>query len=104
VVYSDYWHEIKKGKTKCTMNLTLRVDEGFVSKRLLEARKSVARVAIFDEMIDYHLDGLCTFEEAVEQFKHDIELDGCGYSEPMHSNWLLTKQKMSRYNQGSFML
>lgn len=57
------------------------IDEGFVSKRLVEARKRAARLAIFDEMIYYHLNGDCTFEQAIEQFKHDIELDGCGYPE-----------------------
>lgn len=53
--------------------------EEFVSRRLLEVRKSAARLAIFDEMIDYHLDGTCTFEQAIEQYLHDIERDGCGY-------------------------
>ena len=32
----------------------------------------LAKVALFDEMIDFHLDGLCTFEEAVSQYKHDL--------------------------------
>lgn len=56
--------------------------ETFVSRRLLEVRKQAARLAIFDEMIDYHLDGDCSFQEAIDQFKHDIERDGCGYPEP----------------------
>jgi hypothetical protein len=82
VIYSDYWHEIKK-ENKMYYESNPEIDEGFVSKRLIEARKSVARIAIFDEMIDYHLEGMCTFEEAIEQFKHDIELDGCGYTDPI---------------------
>ncbi len=54
--------------------------EQFVSRRLLEVRKQVARVAIFDEMIDYHLDGDCSFDEAIAQYLHDIDRDGCGYT------------------------
>jgi hypothetical protein len=53
--------------------------EEYVSRRLLEARKQAARMAIFDEMIDYHLDGQCSFDEAVAQYLHDIERDGAGY-------------------------
>lgn len=55
--------------------------EQFVSRRLLELRKAAARVAIFDEMIDYHLAGDCTFDEAVAQYLHDIERDGIGYEQ-----------------------
>lgn len=39
----------------------------------------IARVALFDEMIDYHLDGQCTFDEAIAQFLHDAEVGGMGY-------------------------
>lgn len=62
------------------MEFNPEAHEEFVSRRLLEVRKSAARLAIFDEMIDYHLDGTCTFEQAVEQYLHDIERDGCGYA------------------------
>lgn len=53
--------------------------EQFVSARLTELHKAAARVAIFDEMIDYHLAGDCSFEEAIAQYLHDIERDGIGY-------------------------
>ena len=53
--------------------------ENFVSRRLVELQKAAARVAIFDEMIDYFHDGQCSFEEAVSQYLHDIERDGIGY-------------------------
>lgn len=55
--------------------------EEFVSQRVLELQKKAARIAIFDEMIDYHLDGQCSFDEAVTQFRHDIERDGAGYDD-----------------------
>lgn len=53
--------------------------ESFVSRRLLEIRKNVARVAIFDELIDMHHDGMCSFDEAIAQYLHDIDRDGIGY-------------------------
>ena len=53
--------------------------ESFVSRRLVELQKSIARVAIFDEMIDYYHDGQCSFQEAIDQYLHDIERDGIGY-------------------------
>lgn len=53
--------------------------EEFVSERLKKVRIQVARVALFDEMIDYHLDGQCSFDEAVSQFLHDAEVGGIGY-------------------------
>lgn len=56
--------------------------EQFVSRRLVELRKAAARVAIFDELIDMHHDGMCSFEEAMAQFHHDIDRDGCGYPQP----------------------
>lgn len=34
----------------------------------------IARVALFDELIDYHLDGQCSFDEAVAQYLHDSSL------------------------------
>lgn len=55
--------------------------EEWVSDRLLALRKNAARVAIFDELIDMHHDGMCTFDEAMAQFHHDIERDGAGYPE-----------------------
>lgn len=43
----------------------------------------IARVAIFDELIDYHLDGTCTFDQAIEQYLHDLSDAGFAYdSEP----------------------
>lgn len=53
--------------------------EAFVSERLARVRTSIARVALFDELIDYHLDGDCTFDQAVSQFLHDAEEQGIGY-------------------------
>lgn len=53
--------------------------EQFVSRRFLEVQKQAARVAIFDELIDMHHDGMCTFEEAIAQYLHDIDRDGIGY-------------------------
>lgn len=55
--------------------------EARVAARLVELQKAAARVAIFDEMIDYHLAGDCTFDEAVAQYLHDIERDGIGYEQ-----------------------
>lgn len=55
------------------------VHEAFVSARLANLRISIARVALFDELIDYHLDGSCTFDEAVSQFLHDANEQGIGY-------------------------
>lgn len=43
----------------------------FVSERLHTLRLHTARVALFDELIDMHLDGMCSFDEAVDQYKHD---------------------------------
>ncbi len=56
--------------------------EEYVSRRVLELQKQAARVAIFDELIDMHHDGMCSFDEALAQFHHDIERDGAGYEQP----------------------
>lgn len=32
----------------------------------------LGKYALFDELIDLHLDGQCTLEEAVSQFEHDL--------------------------------
>lgn len=53
--------------------------EDFVSRRLEKIRRDAARVALFDELIDYHLNGDCTFEQATAQFLHDAEVQGIGY-------------------------
>jgi hypothetical protein len=53
--------------------------EIFVETRLEQLRVQAARMAIFDELIDYAIDGICTFDEAVTQYLHDIERDGIGY-------------------------
>lgn len=53
--------------------------ENFVSRRLVELQKATARVAIFDELIDMHHDGMCSFDEAIAQYLHDINRDGIGY-------------------------
>lgn len=55
--------------------------ESFVSRRILEIQKQAARVAIFDELIDMHHDGMCSFDEAIAQYLHDIDRDGIGYEE-----------------------
>lgn len=52
-----------------------------VAERVVELQKKAARVALFDELIDLYHDGLCSFEEAVDQFLHDAERDGCGYDQ-----------------------
>lgn len=64
------------------MEFNPEAHEEWVSDRLLALRKSAARVAIFDELIDLHHDGQCTFDEALSQFHHDIERDGAAYPEP----------------------
>jgi hypothetical protein len=51
----------------------------FVRRRVVQLAKSAARVAIFDDLIDHHLDGACTLDEAVDQYLHDIDRDGAGY-------------------------
>jgi len=53
--------------------------EEFVSKRLQHLRINLARTALFDELIDYHLDGDCTFDQAVSQYLHDATEQGIGY-------------------------
>lgn len=55
--------------------------ETFVSARLAKLRIQAARVALFDELIDYHLDGDCTFDEAVGQYLHGLEVGGIGYEQ-----------------------
>ena len=48
----------------------LKIDEGF---------RRVARIALFNELADMHLDGMCTFDEAIAQYKHDLaEMDNPG--------------------------
>lgn len=42
-------------------------------QEVAERYRLLAKVALFDEMIDYHLDGKCTFDEAVEQYQHDLQ-------------------------------
>lgn len=34
----------------------------------------LARIALFNELIDYALDGQCSFDEAVNQYLHDASL------------------------------
>lgn len=46
------------------------VDEGY---------RRIARVALFDELIDMHHDGQCSYDEAVAQFLHDANEDGIGF-------------------------
>lgn len=41
-----------------------------------ESWRRIGKYALFDEMIDYYLDGDCSFEEAVQQYQHDAsEMD-----------------------------
>lgn len=44
-----------------------------------ESYRRIARVALFDELIDMHHDGQCSLDEAVSQFVHDAEVAGIGY-------------------------
>lgn len=53
--------------------------ESFVSERLEKLRISAARVALFDELVDYYLDGVCTLEQSLIQFMHDAHESGIGY-------------------------
>lgn len=53
--------------------------EEFVSKRLEKIRRDAARVALFDELIDMHHDGMCSFDEAMSQFHHDLATEGLSY-------------------------
>ena len=48
-------------------------DYGYISPRARAEALLMAKVALFDEMIDFHLDGVCTFDEAVDQYKHDLQ-------------------------------
>lgn len=40
-------------------------------QRLREYEARQARYALFDELIDFALDGVVTLDEAVAQYKHD---------------------------------
>lgn len=44
-----------------------------------ESYKRIARVALFDELIDYHLDGTASFDDVIEQYLHDCSLMGVEY-------------------------
>lgn len=37
-----------------------------------EGLRRLAKYALFDEMVDYHLNGECTLAEALAQFEHDL--------------------------------
>lgn len=54
----------------------------FVSERLTKLRLMAARVALFDTVIDYHLAGHCTYEEAMIEFYRAAEEQGIGYGQP----------------------
>lgn len=45
--------------------------EEFVSQRLQDLHRGVARVALFEEMMTFVDNGDCTFDQAVEQYLHD---------------------------------
>lgn len=53
--------------------------EEFVRDLHESSYRRIARVALFDEMIDFYHDGQCSFDEAVSQFQHDAEVGGFGY-------------------------
>lgn len=55
------------------------VPEEWLSPRAIKVALSVARVALFDETIDYYLYGYCSLGEAVEQYLLDATLSGIGY-------------------------
>lgn len=38
--------------------------------------RRIARVALFDTLIDYHHRGHCTFDEAVAEYKAELEVQG----------------------------
>ncbi len=42
-------------------------------KGIKDGYARLAKYALFDEMIDYALDGMVTLDEAVIQYKHDLE-------------------------------
>lgn len=49
------------------------------SETLERYQLRLARIALFDELIDYALDGQCTFDEAVAQYlvdAADLQLPG----------------------------
>ena len=46
--------------------------EKWISPRADKAILLIAKVALFDEIIDLHLDGYCTFDEAIDQYKTDL--------------------------------
>lgn len=51
--------------------------EKYTSERKRTEYIRLAKIALFDEVIDLHLDGLITFEEAIEQYQEDIaQLEG----------------------------
>lgn len=39
---------------------------------LADYRARLGKYALFDEVIDFALDGQCTLDEAVAQFQHDL--------------------------------
>ena len=44
-----------------------------------EAYERLGKYALFDELIDMHHKGMCSFDEAIAQFKHDLSIrDGLG--------------------------
>lgn len=40
----------------------------------LKIQLAIARVALFDELIDMHQNGVCSFDEAMDQYKLEIDL------------------------------
>lgn len=58
---------------------THEFDQPEHDRKVADGYARIARVAIFDELIDMCRDGQCTFEEAVAQYKHDIDVAGIGY-------------------------
>lgn len=41
-------------------------------RRIAENYERLQRYALFDELIDFALDGVVTLDEAVSQYKHDV--------------------------------
>lgn len=44
------------------------------SQRSKDAELLLAKVAMFDELIDMHHDGVCTFAEAMSQFQVEVAI------------------------------
>lgn len=60
---------------------THEFDQAEHDRVIEQGYRRIARVALFDELIDMHHQGMCSFDEAVQQFLHDAEVGGIGYEQ-----------------------